>query len=151
MSEPDKRAAGRVPVVLRIKLQHPDVDTFVEKFATNISYGGMFIASRTPKPIGTAIRFELRLANESPVIAGLGVVRWMREFDPKFPRRPHGMGIQFTRLDPTSRELLDRIVEHRRKLGLPEDQPAGPPGGETTGPIATPARPPAVARASAQP
>src|SRR5690606_19736615 len=98
MTAEDKRAASRVPVVLRIKLRYADVDTFISKFAINVGRGGMFISSRTPKPAGTRLKFELRLADDSAVIVGIGEVRWIREFDPEHPRRPHGMGIRFEKL-----------------------------------------------------
>ena len=74
MSVDEKRVARRAPVVLRIKLRYDSVDNFVQKFATNLSPGGMFISTRTPKPPGTAIKFELRLADDSQVIAGSGNV-----------------------------------------------------------------------------
>ena len=65
MEGDDKRAARRVPVVLRIKLHYKQVDTFISKFATNISSGGMFISSRKPKPVGTDIRFQGHVAGSS--------------------------------------------------------------------------------------
>ena len=44
------------PTVLRIKLRYDDIDTFVEKFAPNIGRAGLFIRSRTPKPVGSEVR-----------------------------------------------------------------------------------------------
>ena len=122
MDGDDKRAARRVPVVLRIKLHYKKVDTFISKFATNISSGGMFITSRKPKPVGTEIRFELRLADESPLIGGTGVVRWIRDFDPDNPKRPHGMGIEFRDLGADSREMIDKLIEHKRSMGVEDTQ-----------------------------
>jgi hypothetical protein len=49
MSGDDKRRSGlRLPVALRIKLRYAQVDEFITKFATNLSRGGMFLASRNP-------------------------------------------------------------------------------------------------------
>ena len=45
MASDDKRDGERSGASLRLKLKYPDVDTFVEKFSTNISKGGVFIAS----------------------------------------------------------------------------------------------------------
>jgi uncharacterized protein (TIGR02266 family) len=116
----EKRSGQRTPLVLRIKLRYPDVDTFVGKFATNVSRGGMFIASRKPKPVGTSLKFELQLADGSPVIAGKGVVKWVREFDENNPRQPHGMGIEFAQLRDDSEAALARVIELRRERGLDE-------------------------------
>lgn len=121
MGSDNKRISKRAPVVLRIKLRYTSVDSFVQKFATNLSPGGMFISSRAPKPIGTTVKFELRLADESAVINGSGVVRWTQEYDPEHPRRLFGMGIEFTQLSDESRAVIERIVEHKRALGLPDD------------------------------
>ncbi len=121
MTDSEQRVENRVPIALRIKLRFRKVDTFVSKFATNISSNGMFISSRKPKEEGTLLRFELRLADNSTVIAGQGKVAWVRPYDPEHPKRPHGMGIEFTSLSPESRELIGQIVERRVEQGLGED------------------------------
>ncbi len=121
MAGKEKRATQRAPVVLRIKLRYRDVDTFIDRFATNIGTGGMFIASRAPKPTGTKLKFALMLADESSLVAGTGVVRWVRAYDPDQPRRPHGMGIEFLELEPQSQSIIDRVVQHRADRGLDTD------------------------------
>ncbi|MCC6998437.1 MAG: TIGR02266 family protein [Deltaproteobacteria bacterium] len=111
----DKREAERVASALRLKLKYADVETFVDKFATNISKGGIFIATRQPKPAGTSLRFELLLENGQKLIRGEGVVSWVKDFDPKQPARPHGMGVKFTKLDADSRVLVDRMLAVKQK------------------------------------
>jgi uncharacterized protein (TIGR02266 family) len=121
MTDEDKRATQRVPVALRIRLRYQAVDQFISKFAINISRGGMFLSSRNPKPPGTELYFEIRLADESPVIEGTGEVRWIREYDRRQPGEPHGMGIKFLELSEDSWPVLDRIIEHRRHIGEHDD------------------------------
>ena len=111
----DKREAERVASALRLKLKYADVETFVDKFATNISKGGIFIATRQPKPAGTSLRFELLLENGQKLIRGEGVVSWVKDFDPKQPAKPHGMGVKFTKLDADSRVLVDRMLAVKQK------------------------------------
>lgn len=118
MTSEEQRSAQRVPVALRIKLRFREVDTFVSKFATNISSSGIFISSRKPRDVGTELRFELRLADNSEVVAGKGRVAWVRDYDPKHPKLPHGMGVEFLSLDAKSQELVDRIVERKVEQGL---------------------------------
>src|SRR5437588_551500 len=98
MSTPRKRVGERFPVTLRVKLKYKDVATFVEKFALNIGRGGVFIASKQLKAVGTVLRFELQLADGEPAVKGEGRVVWTREQDPAAPQNPHGMGIKFTRV-----------------------------------------------------
>jgi uncharacterized protein (TIGR02266 family) len=152
MTANDKRANRRVPVALRIRLRYQQVDQFISKFAVNISRGGMFLASRNPKPIGTELQFEMRLVDNSPLIAGVGEVRWISEYDKDRPAAPHGMGIRFLDLNPESRVLIERIVEHRRSLGTgeqEEDAIPDPRRAEARGRVAAP--PPAPPRASEPP
>jgi uncharacterized protein (TIGR02266 family) len=121
MTDSEQRVENRVPIALRIKLRFRKKDTFVSKFATNISSNGMFISSRKPKEQGTLLRFELRLADDSTVIAGQGRVAWVRAYDPDHPKRPHGMGIEFTALNQQSRETISQIVARRVEQGLGEE------------------------------
>jgi molecular chaperone DnaK len=108
---PDKRPPAERPTAqLRIRLKYLDVQSFVEKFAPNVTRQGIFIASKSPKPVGTQLRFELLLADgKSKLIKGEAVVAWVREYDAANPGRAHGMGLKFSRLDRDSRELVDRI------------------------------------------
>jgi uncharacterized protein (TIGR02266 family) len=148
MTANDKRAERRVPVALRIRLRYSDVDQFISKFAINISRGGMFLSSRNPKAVGTHLHFEMRLADDSPVIEGTGEVRWIREYDRHQPNQPHGMGIRFYELKPDSLVILERIIEHRRSVGEPDTDSIPVPRASDGG---GPAPIPAVASVVSQP
>jgi molecular chaperone DnaK len=119
---------------VRIRLRYPDLDTFVEKYAPNVTRGGIFLATRDPLPVGRVLRFEVLLRQGGPVLSGQGRVTWVKEFNPAEPHRPYGMGVQFLRVDPEARPVLDRLL--RRKQSRP---PAGepaigggvPPGGDS--------------------
>ena len=128
MSEDDSRVGGRVPTVMRIRLKYADVDAFIEKFAVNISRGGIFIASKQPRPVGTMVRFEFQLAQGAPVIRGDGEVVWVKPFEAEHPTRPHGMGVRFVRLDPESRGVVDRALawkEQSRAARAEGNEPIG--------------------------
>lgn len=100
---------------MRIRLKYTDIQTFIEKFAANVSRNGIFIASKSPKPVGTLLRFELTLIDGTTrLLRGEGTVTWVREFDSDNPARPHGMGVKFARLDADSRALLERIEDWKR-------------------------------------
>jgi uncharacterized protein (TIGR02266 family) len=146
---------------MRVRLKYTDVQSFVERFASNISRQGIFIASKSPKPVGTPVRFELLLADgKSRLIRGEGVVSWVREYDAAQPGRPHGMGVKFSRLDGESQRLIERIeqfkLDRQRDAAAdsPSDDGEGAPlelaSDESTGPHAagslSPAEPEAVPR-----
>ncbi|AKJ07658.1 uncharacterized protein (TIGR02266 family) [Archangium gephyra] len=130
-----RRAADRKAVGLLVKLKHTDIGNFVEEFAVNISPGGMFIRSREPQPVGTPVKFEVRIADGLRVMKGSAVVRWVRP--PEDLSGPPGMGIQFTELDAPSQSLVDRMLQRKGEA------PAAP---VSAPPVAAPpaARPPAA-------
>lgn len=104
---------------MRIKLKYPDVETFIQKYAVNISRGGIFIATKNPKPVGTFVKFEFLLsdATTTSIIRGEGQVQWTKEFDPAHPSKAHGMGVKFSRLDSDSQGVIDRALKWRADHG----------------------------------
>jgi uncharacterized protein (TIGR02266 family) len=127
MTADDKRAAHRHPVALRIRLRYTQVEQFISKFATNLSRGGMFLATKSPRPVGTTLRFEIVLADNSPVIEGTGEVRWVADYDRDDPSAPHGMGVRFIELTPASAALLDKVLALRAARGDAELDEVPPP------------------------
>jgi uncharacterized protein (TIGR02266 family) len=133
--------AGTVPgqrdQVVRVRLRYPDLDTFVEKYAPNVTRGGIFLASREPRPVGEVLRFEVLLRQGDPVLSGRGRVAWVKEFNPTEPHRPYGMGVQFLEVDAPARPVLDRLLE--RKQSRPtESQPVVGPASSASMPIRLP-------------
>jgi uncharacterized protein (TIGR02266 family) len=115
----DSRVGERQTTAMRIKLKYPDVETFIQKYAVNISRGGIFIATKQPKAVGTFLKFEFLLSNadSQSIIRGEGQVQWTKEFDAANPARPHGMGVKFLRLDAASQEVVDRALRWRAEHG----------------------------------
>ena len=99
--------------MVRIQLRYPDEATFIQRFAPNVTRGGIFLASRAPHPTGTVIAFEVAIMQGSPLLAGTGKVTWVRDFNPDEPQRAHGMGVQFLQLAPNCRSILDKLLEHK--------------------------------------
>ena len=122
------------PSLVRLHLRYPDMDTFVARFAPNVTRGGIFLASRKPRPVGEVVRFEVSLAQGPPLLWGSGRVTWVREFNPAEPHRAHGMGVQFTFVDPGCRPLLERLLEKKTTVrptpvsGVPMVVPRQPSG-----------------------
>lgn len=108
--------------MLRIKLRYDDVEVMVQRFAPNVGKSGLFLPTKSLQAIGAEVKFELRLADETPVLVGLGRVKTARAPDPANPRATFGMGIELMRVTPQSRALILKMLERRRVLGLPETQ-----------------------------
>jgi uncharacterized protein (TIGR02266 family) len=106
---------GKPEDVVRVRLRYPDLDTFVEKYAPNVTRGGIFLASRDPRPVGEVLHFEVLLRQGGPVLSGEGRVTWVKEFNPAEPHRPYGMGVQFLYVDPEARPVLERLLKMKEK------------------------------------
>jgi uncharacterized protein (TIGR02266 family) len=117
MPFPEKRASESAPVVLRIKLRYETVDSFVERLAIYINRDGMFLRSPAPKPVGTRLIIELRLANGTLVLECEGVVRWLRGANPEEPAFSQGMGVEFRDVAPESEEVMALIEAARARRG----------------------------------
>jgi len=98
---------------VRVRLRYASFADFIERFAPNVTRGGVFLASRNPPPVGTTFAFEIQLAGGEVALAGDGKVTWIKPFDAAAPQKPHGMGVQFLRLDTPSRDLLSRILSRK--------------------------------------
>jgi hypothetical protein len=98
---------------VRLQLKCSNVEDFIERFAPNVTRGGIFLPSKEPREVGATIRFELALDDESVVFAGEGVVTWAK---------PKGMGVKFTTLGPEAQPILERLLERRQQV-----QDASPP------------------------
>jgi uncharacterized protein (TIGR02266 family) len=139
------------PAVLRIKLRYKSIDSFIEKFAENVSHGGIFISTKQLKAVGTDVRFELLLADGASAIKGEGRVAFVKEFDPDEPQGAFGMGIKLIKLAGKSREVLKKCLDwkaahkkptepdqtedipiHTGQFELPEGKPAAE---DTSGPV----------------
>ncbi|MER2562065.1 MAG: TIGR02266 family protein [Myxococcaceae bacterium] len=132
----DHRSNARKAVGLLVKLSYTGVDEFAQRYATNLSDGGMFIRSRDPKPVGTELKFRVEIANGQRVMQGSAIVRWVR--GPDDPAGAPGMGVQFVALDESSKVLVDRMLLSSQSAKPPAIAPAIAP--------ATPApRPPPIA------
>jgi uncharacterized protein (TIGR02266 family) len=113
---------------IRIRLRFASFDAFIDKFAPNVTRGGVFIASRTPLPVGQTFAFEIQLAGGEVALAGDGKVTWTKAYDPAAPQKPHGMGVQFLRLDAPSRDLLNKMLARKAAAGAAPGKPMGMAG-----------------------
>ena len=84
MSEPTPKNT-RGPINLRIKFRSASLEQFIERYAVDVSRGGIFIRTREPLAVGTQLRLEFQLQDASPLMAGEGTVVWIREHDPTAP------------------------------------------------------------------
>jgi len=115
LADPNTRQGKRTPVTLKIKFKSETIEQFIERYAVDVSQGGIFIRTKEPLAVGTQMKFEFQLRDASPLIAGEGTVVWTRENDPSRPAIAPGMGVRFDRLNDGSQTVLERILAEKAK------------------------------------
>jgi uncharacterized protein (TIGR02266 family) len=115
LADPNTRQGKRTPVTLKIKFKSETLEQFIERYAVDVSQGGIFIRTKEPLAVGTQMRFEFQLRDASPLIGGEGTVVWTRENDPSRPAIAPGMGVRFDRLADGSQTVLERILSEKMK------------------------------------
>ncbi len=115
MADPNTRQGKRTPVTLKIKFKSETLEQFIERYAVDVSQGGIFIRTKEPLAVGTQMKFEFQLRDASPLIAGEGTVVWTRENDPSRPAIAPGMGVRFDRLAEGSQTVLEKILAEKAK------------------------------------
>src|SRR5574337_1726639 len=124
----EKRREPRVPAELNLKLAYGSVDEFIDRYALNISRGGIFVRTLEPEPPGTPVTLNIEIGTGERIIRGRGVVTWTTPPSaPGEPERQPGMGIRFIHLDAESRALVDLMVA-TRGLEARIDEPPRPAG-----------------------
>jgi uncharacterized protein (TIGR02266 family) len=114
----DTRKDRRVKIVsLNVRYKSATVDEFIENHAYDVSRGGIFIKTANPFPPGTLLKFEIRLASDQAVIAGVGRIVWKRDAGASSSDRPAGMGVKFIKIDEPSKVVIDRLVNTKADAG----------------------------------
>ena len=113
MKQPEnKRRAARlhheIPVAYR------SVGSFLTDWATNISRGGLFINTRKPLPVGTAVKILVQLPGASFPFQLGGRVTRITEYDNRANMVP-GMGVEFTDVNEAQKREIEAFVDRLRR------------------------------------
>ncbi|RYE86851.1 MAG: TIGR02266 family protein, partial [Myxococcales bacterium] len=113
MQETRKDPRAKVLTMMKVRYKSATVDEFIEHHSYDISRGGIFIKNPQPFPAGTLLKFEINIAEDKPVLQGVGRVVWKRDPSTASPERPAGMGVKFIKLDEASRQTIDKLIAAR--------------------------------------
>jgi uncharacterized protein (TIGR02266 family) len=114
----DARKDRRTLLSLKIRYKSATLEDFIERYSNDISRGGIFIKAKKPLAVGTLLKFEFILQDQSTLIHGVGRVVWRRDEAEADTDNPSGMGIKFIKMDPESRSIVQRIAEGRGHPGV---------------------------------
>ena len=105
---PHNRGFARAKV--RVQVDFESDHNFFTGFSSDISEGGLFIATVNVQPLGSPVEVAFALPSGEQVMAR-GLVKWVRE--PTGDHLHPGMGIQFEGLTEDAREAVHRFIEQR--------------------------------------
>ena len=103
-STTNRRRYPRAPLSLLVQFRFNTVQEFLMEYATNLSFGGMFIRTTEPREIGTLIYFQFTLKDGSKLIEGLGRV---------VHSSTSGMGVEFVSVLEPSASIIRKLVSDR--------------------------------------
>ena len=114
MADTSEKSAPRVRLLLHNRI-HPRVEMQVEVtlesehnfytgLSSNISEGGLFVATTTPLPLGTRLVVRFALEDGAAPIDAVGEVCWLRPCSADFPC---GFGMRFLEI---SDDALTRVA-----------------------------------------
>ena len=111
------RGSARVPMQTQVDLSS-DSNVFTG-FSTNLSEGGVFVATVNLLPVGTPVDLTFTLPGNTRITVK-GEVRWTREIDDRVPDVFPGVGVRFVELGVDAAQALHRFVAAREPLFFPD-------------------------------
>jgi len=111
-SHNDQRRDRRIEVQLQVKLRFPDVERFRVFSTKDLSTGGIFVVSDTPKPVGSLVQVVMYPPGIELGLPLYGEVVWaISPAEAASAGRGPGMGIRFLELDEEAHGSLIDLVD----------------------------------------
>jgi len=108
----DQRHSVRVPTRLAVAFR--DLGELQRCLMTNLSRGGVFIATQQPAEIGTRLELQLHIEETGERIdAPTEVVS--RDVGPGLASGERGMGLRFLEMKPETQRAIDEFYERKLK------------------------------------
>jgi uncharacterized protein (TIGR02266 family) len=109
-ASPNKRACRRVQLETAVDMGSES--NFFTGFTTDISAGGLFVATNDAVGVGMRIDLLFSLPGGRRIKAQ-GEVRWVRPYDEHHPEVAAGAGVQFVDLAEEARQAIEHFVSSR--------------------------------------
>ncbi len=102
--------------VIRATLKYLTQEELIQGMAPLISKRGLFIHTKTTRPVGSEVQFEFHLADDSRVYTGEGVVRKEVPFNGGMTQKS-GMLVALRRVNRPFKEVVDAVLASSAKSG----------------------------------
>ncbi|MBN1961720.1 MAG: Hsp70 family protein [Deltaproteobacteria bacterium] len=103
-----KHRSARQEFQSRVRIAVAGADEIEEKYATNLSDGGLFVRHDSPPPLGSIVAIEFVLPDGSSLACMVGrVIHARPAFTPG--EATAGMGLQFVEVDQSAAALIEKF------------------------------------------
>ncbi len=117
-------SASRSPVAVRVIRPHTTLEEFYGTDLGTITTSTIVLLGAQKRPEGIVLRFEVVLADGSPIIRGEGrVIGYMD----RTPLGEPGLCLKLIRVDPRSKEVLDEVLSRKEAAGIARGRESVPP------------------------
>lgn len=103
----DRRSSPRVQT--NIQVMFKETGAFIKSYMINVSNGGIFIKTDKPLPLDTMVMVKMNLPGDTNTMDIQARVVW-RNPSGANNMFPHGMGIQFVKMDDEHRQKIQNFV-----------------------------------------
>ena len=99
--------------LIRATLKYETRDELIRGMSPLVSRGGLFIRTKATRPVGTEVHFEFKLADESQVFTGEGIVRREIPFDAENPGQVCGILLGLKRINRQFDSVIKEILAQK--------------------------------------
>jgi hypothetical protein len=103
------RQFPRIALAAQVRMEFEDIWDLAESQTINISRNGLFVKTPSPRPIGTKLRFEIKVQKRTFAVEGT-VVHHGTDGSPK------GVGISLTQVGDGWVEFVEQLEARKRDL-----------------------------------
>ena len=114
---PDGRVQARYGVDLQITVNSDTI--FFAGEVTNLSPGGIFVATHITHPVGTTFNFSIHLGDDAKPVKGIGEVRWLRS---QTETKVAGIGIKFAKIEDDGKDRIATFLRERKPTMSPDEE-----------------------------
>ncbi len=107
-----RRACERLDVELSVGVHSEH--NFFAGFTSNISEGGIFIATHQERPVGSVLEIEFTLPEDDAPIVTRAQVMWVRAYNDHAEAEMPGLGLRFIDLPEEATARIQAFIERVR-------------------------------------
>ena len=107
-----RRAFDRLNLEVEVDLVSDH--NFYTGLSTNISEGGLFIATHTHKPVGATMEIRFTLPGDTEPVSAIAEVRWAREHNEQSDTPP-GLGMRFVQIADRDLSRIQAFIQATRE------------------------------------